>query len=122
MSMATSSRRPTSWRGRGSGCGGSRSKEGLLARAAALGVEVWEGTEAMGFSETAGGVTLRTSRGDVEADWLVAADGLHSRVRKEAGIAVRTGPTRRLGIRRHYTVRPWSPYVEVHWGMGWRRT
>ncbi|MDP2313369.1 MAG: NAD(P)/FAD-dependent oxidoreductase [Pseudomonadota bacterium] len=98
--------------------------EAMLARAAALGVTLYQGTEAMGFTEDAQGVTLETSRGPVRARWLVAADGLHSRVRKEAGIDATPAATpggssgRRLGIRRHFTVRPWSDKVEVWWGDG----
>ena len=60
--------------------------EAMLARAAALGVTLYQGTEAMGWTEDTAGVTLETSRGPVRARWLVAADGLHSRVRKDAGI------------------------------------
>ena len=90
-------------------------EEGLQARADALGVERWSGTEAGTWRERADGVVLQTTRGEVEADWLVATDGLHSRIRKDAGFQVTHG-ARRFGVRRHYTVTPWSPYVEVHWG------
>lgn len=48
--------------------------------------------------------------------WLVGADGLHSRVRRSLGLEVRTRGAPRYGLRRHYAVAPWSPYVEVHWG------
>lgn len=100
--------------------------EAMLARAAALGVTLYQGTEAMGWTEDTAGVTLETSRGPVRARWLVAADGLHSRVRKDAGIeatalsggGTHPGAGRRLGIRRHFTVAPWSDKVEVWWGDG----
>ncbi|AZM51619.1 monooxygenase [Streptomyces sp. WAC 01529] len=52
----------------------------------------------------------------LRARWLVAADGLHSPVRRSLGLGVRTRGTPRYGLRRHYAVPPWSPYVEVHWG------
>jgi flavin-dependent dehydrogenase len=46
---------------------------------------------------------------------LVAADGLHSPVRRMLGLeAPRRGP-RRFGLRRHVAVEPWTSYVEVHW-------
>ena len=48
--------------------------------------------------------------------WLVAADGLHSRVRRSLGLEAPTRGAPRYGLRRHYAVAPWSPYVEVHWG------
>lgn len=92
--------------------------EAMEARADALGVERWAGTEALGWRETASGVELDTSRGIVSGRWLVGADGLHSRVRREAGFGVTTGPGRRLGIRRHFAVRPWADVVEVWWGDG----
>jgi len=52
----------------------------------------------------------------LRARWLVAADGLHSSVRRQVGIEVRrTGP-RRFGLRAHWDVAPWSDTVEVVWG------
>ncbi|WP_171113921.1 MULTISPECIES: NAD(P)/FAD-dependent oxidoreductase [Streptomyces] len=52
----------------------------------------------------------------LRARWLVAADGLHSPVRRSLGLGTTTRGTPRYGLRRHYAVPPWSPYVEVHWG------
>jgi flavin-dependent dehydrogenase len=52
----------------------------------------------------------------LRARWLVAADGLHSPVRRSLGLGVQTRSAPRYGLRRHYAVPPWSPYVEVHWG------
>ncbi|MGW2640182.1 NAD(P)/FAD-dependent oxidoreductase [Streptomyces sp. NPDC001348] len=54
----------------------------------------------------------------LRARWLVAADGLHSPVRRSLGLDVRThgSGAPRYGLRRHYAVPPWSPFVEVHWG------
>jgi flavin-dependent dehydrogenase len=52
----------------------------------------------------------------LRARWLVAADGLHSPLRRSLGLGVKTWGTSRYGLRRHYAVPPWSPYVEVHWG------
>jgi flavin-dependent dehydrogenase len=50
--------------------------------------------------------------------WLVGADGLHGQVRKASGFAVTTGRRRRLGLRRHFRLAPWSDLVEVHWADG----
>jgi flavin-dependent dehydrogenase len=58
--------------------------------------------------------TIRTGDSIFTADWIVGADGLHSRVRQWIGIGVRHGPTR-YGLRRHFQVEPWSDLVEVHW-------
>jgi flavin-dependent dehydrogenase len=64
--------------------------------------------DATGVSDSATGVRAR---------WLVAADGLHSPVRRSLGLGAATSPDRsRYGLRRHYAVEPPSSYVEVHWG------
>jgi flavin-dependent dehydrogenase len=90
----------------------------LQGRADALGVDRWTTTEATGFVQDADGVTLATSSGPLRARWLVAADGLHSRMRTAAGFAVALGARRRLGIRRHFHVTPWTRHVEVWWADG----
>jgi flavin-dependent dehydrogenase len=51
----------------------------------------------------------------VRAKWLVAADGLHSAVRRAVGIKAVAGRPRRYGVRRHFRVPVWSEFVEVHW-------
>jgi flavin-dependent dehydrogenase len=90
----------------------------MLARAAALGVEVRQGCTAGSFAVHADHVVLQTSHGEVESRWLVGADGLHGHVRKACGFAVTTGPRRRFGLRRHFRLAPWSDLVEVHWMDG----
>jgi len=49
------------------------------------------------------------------ARYLVGADGLHSAIRRAAGIAVRPAALHRWGLRRHYAVAPETDFVEVHW-------
>lgn len=49
------------------------------------------------------------------ARYLVGADGLHSAVRRLAGLAGPAARHRRWGQRAHYAVKPWSEHVEVHW-------
>ena len=49
---------------------------------------------------------------------LVAADGLHSTVRRLSGLDAASPALRRYGLRAHVRVEPWSSYVEVHWGAG----
>ena len=46
---------------------------------------------------------------------LVAADGLHSALRRRLGLARPPSRFRRFGLRRHYAMAPWTSYVEVHW-------
>jgi flavin-dependent dehydrogenase len=61
------------------------------------------------------------------ARYLVAADGLHSSIRRACGLeAVAPGRLRhgaaryeaRYGLRRHYRVAPWTSMVEVYWSDG----
>lgn len=52
----------------------------------------------------------------VRTRYLVAADGLHSPVRRTLGLdAAQRGPAR-FGQRQHVALAPWSDHVEVHWG------
>jgi flavin-dependent dehydrogenase len=46
---------------------------------------------------------------------LVAADGLHSPVRRLVGLDAPVAGRRRFGLRCHVQQAPWSSYVEVHW-------
>ena len=58
------------------------------------------------------------SAAGMRARWLIAADGLHSGVRRELGLDVPPKPRTfaRFGLRRHVAMAPWSSYVEVYWG------
>lgn len=46
---------------------------------------------------------------------LIAADGLHSRVRRALGLDRPPARSRRFGQRCHIEMEPWTSYVEVHW-------
>jgi menaquinone-9 beta-reductase len=48
--------------------------------------------------------------------WLIGADGHNSRVRKSAGLDEGLEFERRVGIRRHFMIQPWSEFVEIYWG------
>lgn len=82
----------------------------LHARAVELGVRIVRGKVAdvrQGHDRvTACGLTAR---------WLIAADGLHSPVRRGLGLDGPATAARRYGLRRHYRVTPWTEFVEVHW-------
>ena len=52
----------------------------------------------------------------LRAPWLVAADGLHSPVRRQLGLQTTGTGLSRYGLRRHFAVAPWSRHVEVYWG------
>jgi flavin-dependent dehydrogenase len=89
--------------------------DALLTRARELGVELSFGTSALSLSQRREHVRLSTTAGDLDTRLLVGADGLHSKVRELAGIAVRVSPLARYAARCHYRLRPWSPCVDVHW-------
>ncbi|WP_199700576.1 NAD(P)/FAD-dependent oxidoreductase [Jiangella rhizosphaerae] len=64
------------------------------------------------------GLVQRTDAVEVDgvrARYLVAADGLHSPIRRRLGLDVAVTTARRFGLRRHVCVAPWTEYVEVHW-------
>lgn len=61
----------------------------------------------------------RVVAGGIHARYLIAADGLHSRVRRLVGLEL--PPTRapkRFGLRQHFEIQPESDLIEVHWGAG----
>lgn len=96
--------------------------DSLRRAAAAAGVEVLALT-ATGIDQDDAEVVVRT-RGadrragpDLAAAHAIAADGLHSRMRRTLGLSATGHGARRHGLRCHYGIRPWSDRVEVHWGV-----
>lgn len=87
--------------------------DALRARAAALGV-AWRRGRVDAVEQTADAVRAA----GVEARWLVAADGLHSSVRRALGLDAPPRAAARFGVRRHYRVEPWTDRVEVHLASG----
>lgn len=51
----------------------------------------------------------------IQASYLVAADGLHSAIRRACGLDPRQARRVRYGLRQHYQVAPWTSLVEVYW-------
>lgn len=83
----------------------------LRERAVALGVR-FSSNRVEAVEQDASGVTAA----GVRADWLLAADGLHSTVARGTGLALPSATSRRrYGQRRHFRVEPWSDLIEVHW-------
>ena len=93
----------------------------LSERAAALGVDVLD-AKVVDLTQDGTSVRLHLSSGGrspaaVDARWVVAADGLHSPVRRMLGVE-RGGDGRRYAVRQHAAAAPWSSRVEVYWGRG----
>ncbi len=66
----------------------------------------------------AGSVIQRPDAVEVDgtpARYLLAADGLHSPIRRRLGLDHPVAGARRFGLRRHVRLTPWTDYVEVHW-------
>lgn len=57
----------------------------------------------------------RVHAGGHVARWLIAADGLHSPIRRRLGLEVPDQAPSRWGLRRHFQVPPWTDLVEVYW-------
>lgn len=96
----------------GSGLGVRRTSlhQAMTDRALQLGVRFEQGVVREVLQES-GAVTANGCR----AGYLVAADGLHSSVRRMVGLQQPPGPALRWGLRQHFRVRPWTRLVEVHW-------
>jgi flavin-dependent dehydrogenase len=61
-------------------------------------------------------VAVATSGGErLVARYVIAADGLHSPVRRMLRIGVRRATPHRFGLRRHFAVVPWGRTVDVTW-------
>lgn len=83
----------------------------MAERAAEVGVKLAWGVRVSGLSERG----VKTSHGEIRAQWIVGADGLRSRVRRWAGLEATSRAQHRFGVRRHYRVEAWTDLVEVHW-------
>ncbi|HKO08264.1 MAG TPA: FAD-dependent monooxygenase [Alphaproteobacteria bacterium] len=83
----------------------------LMERAQDAGVVTCWNTRIDALSSSgvqAGGRTVR-------CQWIVGADGIHSRARQWAGLHPAWNGARRIGLRQHFRIRPWTDFVEVHW-------
>jgi flavin-dependent dehydrogenase len=105
--------------GHGLGVRRTELSRGLLARARELGVTVREETRVEAVIQWPDGVTVSFSEGSLDATWVAVADGLGSLVPGGPRVGrVGRANIQRYGFRRHYRLRPWSAFVEVHWGEG----
>jgi flavin-dependent dehydrogenase len=101
--------------GPGQGVRRTALQSSLRTAAHAAGVERVSGA-VHGVRQSATGVRVDIGGTTYAAAYLAAADGLHSPIRQELRLDRPTGRHRRYGLRRHFTLAPWSDHVEVHWG------
>lgn len=112
---------------------GTRRVEAFFSAGTGLGVRRTALHLALEERALSGGVRRVTARVDdiqqdgvsvtaagLRARWLLAADGLHSSVRRAAGLDApargsRGWASRRYGLRRHIGLAPWTDLVEVYW-------
>lgn len=82
----------------------------LHDRAVSLGV-IFSSDRVESISQDSHSVTA----GDHTADWMLAADGLHSTVARLLDLQLPAPRARRrYGLRQHYRLEPWSDLIEVH--------
>jgi len=107
---------------------GARQVEARFAAGSGLGVRRTELQAALCGAVLAAGVPVERVRAaavsqdgssvrvaGLTARYLVAADGLHSGIRRQLGLAGHTRRRPRWGQRQHFAVAPWTDLVEVHW-------
>ncbi len=99
-------------RGCGQGIRRTLLHEVLVERARKLGVNLLWGVR---VSAVRTGAVLVDGRA-VRCRWIIGADGQNSQVRRWAGLNAGHEYERRIGMRRHFRMRPWSDYVEIYWG------
>jgi menaquinone-9 beta-reductase len=87
----------------------------LLDRAASLGVRFhWENS-VQSITQAPDSTLVHTNRQTLRARYLIGADGHQSRVAKWAGLEKSSTHSRRIGLRQHYAIAPWTDFVEVYW-------
>jgi menaquinone-9 beta-reductase len=87
----------------------------LLDRAHSLGVRFhWENS-VQSIAPTAEGTVVCSNRQTLRARYLIGADGPRSRVAIWTGLTEASVHSRRIGLRQHYTITPWTDFVEVYW-------
>jgi flavin-dependent dehydrogenase len=85
----------------------------LLECAERLGVKMQWGTR---VAVTDGETAVAGTGTRIRCRWMIGADGENSQLRKRAGLGSGREYARRIGLRRHYSIAPWSDCVEVYWG------
>ncbi|HEY3928699.1 MAG TPA: NAD(P)/FAD-dependent oxidoreductase [Candidatus Koribacter sp.] len=83
----------------------------LVSKAAKLGVQMRWGARVGHISQGQVQIDDHT----ITSRWIVGADGHNSIVRRKIGIGRQQSERRRFGFRQHFSIRPWTDFVEVYW-------
>jgi menaquinone-9 beta-reductase len=83
----------------------------LVEHAYRVGVSMLWGTRVTGLANH----VVQLDGREIRCRWVVGADGLNSRIRAWSGLEKNSQNSSRFGFRRHFRVKPWSEFVEVHW-------
>ncbi|HYA35049.1 MAG TPA: NAD(P)/FAD-dependent oxidoreductase [Candidatus Binataceae bacterium] len=86
----------------------------LIERAEELGAVLWDRCAVLAVAPKSDRAIVTSTGGEFAARLVVAADGLHSSLRKASGLRGPSGPRRRFALRQHYEVEPWTEFVEVY--------
>jgi menaquinone-9 beta-reductase len=86
----------------------------LLDRAEATGIVIGWRVKVTGIEPEG----IRIGDRFVRCRWIIGADGSLSQIRQWAGLVPVRDGSRRIGLRQHFRVKPWSDFVEVSWAEG----
>jgi flavin-dependent dehydrogenase len=87
----------------------------LLDRALSLGVRFHWDNSVQSIEAASTNHLVRTNRQVIRTRYLIGADGHHSRIAAWSGLTAATVHSRRIGLRQHYAIAPWTNLVEVYW-------
>jgi flavin-dependent dehydrogenase len=87
----------------------------LAARAQECGAQFLWTTPVSGIVAGLGDGRVQLPQRTIAARWIIGADGQASRVRKWIGLNSAARIRQRYASRRHYRLKPWSNYMEIHW-------
>ena len=90
----------------------------LLEAARSAGVDVRDRKMLRSHRRTPESMVLEVDGGELSARVLIAADGLHSPLRRAEGLEVPARGARRFGLRQHFVAAAWTDRVEVHLSPG----
>lgn len=84
----------------------------MVDRAQECGINLLWNTTVSGLSEDGAHLGDRF----YNAKWIIGADGVHSRVRRWAGLDAKSRQVMRFAQRQHFRLKPWTDCMEIHWG------